>query len=154
MGFFQRSQQSIATLGLAALMTLGTVGGFASSPVATQPAAANPASSVASAISGEFTDVAHTTTGSARIVTEGDARYLELSEEFSTDSGPDLFVLLHRSETPESYDESEFVNLGMLEQVSGTQRYRIPDDVDIEDFRSAVIWCRQFDVTFGFAVLG
>ena len=154
MGFFQQSQQTIATFGLAALMTLGTVGNVTLSPLSTLSAEASPAVSVASTVSGEFTDVAHTTTGSASIVTEGNTRYLELSEEFNTDSGPDLFVLLHRSDSPQSYDESEYVNLGMLEQVSGTQRYRIPEDINVEDFRSAVIWCRQFDVTFGFAVLG
>ena len=151
MNLIQRSQQSFSTLGLAALMTLGTVGGLATDSLTIQPAFANPAIAAATAISGEFTDVAHPTTGSARVVTDGDRQYLELSEEFSTDSGPDLFVLLHRSATPDSYDESEYISLGMLEQVSGTQRYLIPADVEVEDFRSAVIWCREFNVTFGFA---
>ncbi|MEM9534454.1 MAG: DM13 domain-containing protein [Cyanobacteria bacterium P01_E01_bin.45] len=153
MKLIQRSQKSFATLGLAALMTLGTVGGLATNSLASLPASANPEIAASTEVRGDFTDVAHTTTGSARIVTDDDARYLELSEDFGTDSGPDLFVLLHRSETPDSYDESEYVSLGMLEQVSGTQRYLIPDDVEVEDFRSAVIWCREFNVTFGFAAL-
>ena len=153
MSLIQRSQRSFSTLGLAALMTLGTVGGLATDSLTIQPAFANPAIAAATAISGEFTDAAHPTTGLARVVKDGDDRYLELSEDFSTDSGPDLFVLLHRSETPDNYDESEYISLGMLEHVSGTQRYLIPDGVEVEDFRSAVIWCREFNVTFGFAVL-
>ncbi|MGB7250098.1 MAG: DM13 domain-containing protein, partial [Phormidesmis sp.] len=43
------------------------------------------------------------------------------------------------------------VNLGRLEKTDGAQRYAIPADVDIEALKSAVIWCRQFDVTFGYA---
>ncbi|MEM9568796.1 MAG: DM13 domain-containing protein [Cyanobacteria bacterium P01_E01_bin.34] len=154
MKLIQRSQKSFATLSLAALMTLGTVGGLATNSPTSLPASANPAIADSTEVSGTFTDAAHTTTGTARIVTDGDARYLELSEDFGTDSGPDLLVLLHRSETPDSYDDSEYVSLGMLEEVSGTQRYLIPDDVDVEDFRSTVIWCREFNVTFGFATLG
>lgn len=153
MNLTQRSQQSLATLGLAALMAFGAADGLASRSPIFQPVLANPAIAADIFSSGEFTNVAHTTNGSARIVMDGDARYLELSEDFGTDSGPDLFVLLHRSDVPENYDESDFSNLGMLEQVSGTQRYLIPEDVDIDDFQSAVIWCRQFNVTFGYAEL-
>ncbi|WAN70126.1 DM13 domain-containing protein [Moorena producens JHB] len=41
-------------------------------------------------------------------------------------------------------------SLGRLQQVSGTQRYRIPADVNPEDFSSLVIWCRKFNVTLAF----
>jgi hypothetical protein len=42
---------------------------------------------------------------------------------------------------------------GDLQSTDGSQRYEIPADVDIDAFKSAVIWCRQFNVTFGFAAL-
>jgi hypothetical protein len=32
----------------------------------------------------------------------------------------------------------------------GDSNYRIPEDVDLSGFRTAVIWCRRF--TVGFAV--
>ncbi|MEM9163756.1 MAG: DM13 domain-containing protein [Cyanobacteria bacterium P01_F01_bin.4] len=38
----------------------------------------------------------------------------------------------------------------LLRAVSVT---RSPAEVSVEDFQSAVIWCRQFDVTFGYAAL-
>jgi hypothetical protein len=101
--------------------------------------------------SGNFVAAEHPTAGTARIVTENGQRYLEFSADFLTDSGPDLFVLLHRSPTPETYAPEDYVNLGELQQVSGIQRYAIPAELDIADFNSAVIWCRQFNATFGFA---
>lgn len=103
--------------------------------------------------SGTFVGDAHPTAGMAQIVEADGQRFLELGDGFSTDQGPDLFVLLHRSAVPDSYSASDYVNLGRLQQVQGTQRYLIPDNVSAADFASAVIWCRQFNVTFGYASL-
>ncbi|NJM99667.1 MAG: DM13 domain-containing protein [Phormidesmis sp. RL_2_1] len=100
-----------------------------------------------------FIGAAHPTTGSAQIVEIGAQRYLEFDQDFSSNAGPDLFVLLHTEAVPESYSPENYVILGRLASTSGTQRYVIPADVDIRTFQSAVIWCRQFDVTFGFATL-
>jgi len=95
----------------------------------------------------------HATDGSARIVEENGQRYLEFDSAFSSDSGPDLFVLLHSEDAPTSYAPENYLNLGRLQSTNGTQRYAIPADVDISAFSSAVIWCRQFNVTFGYATL-
>ena len=96
----------------------------------------------------------HDTTGTAKIVEENGQRYLEFDASFSTDSGPDLFVLLHKQATPTSYDPANYVNLGRVQSLGGVQRYAIPADVDINALKSAVIWCQQFNVTFGFATFG
>jgi len=95
----------------------------------------------------------HTVTGGVQIIEEGGQRYLEFDSDFRTDSGPDLFVLLHREASPTSYADTDYVSLGRLQRVARTQRYEIPADVDVSAFSSAVIWCRQFDVTFGYAAL-
>lgn len=84
---------------------------------------------------------------------QGGQRYLEFDQAFRSDSGPDLFVLLHKDSTPTSYAADRFVNLGELQSVSGKQRYAIPDSISLADLNSAVIWCREFNVTFGHAVL-
>lgn len=107
----------------------------------------------ATADSAPFVSVAHTTEGAAQIVEVDGQRYLELDEAFRSDSGPDLFVVLHTQAVPESYDSEDYVNLGRLQSLEGTQRYAIPEDVDIESLKSAVIWCQQFNVTFGYATL-
>lgn len=103
--------------------------------------------------SGSFVTAEHETTGTARVVSEDGTSYVVFDEQFQTDPGPDLFILLHRSQTPQSYEESEFVNLGELQQTRGTQRYEIPGDVNPQDYASVVVWCRQFNVTFGYAPL-
>lgn len=103
--------------------------------------------------SASFVGADHPTSGSAQIITVDGQRYLEFDEAFSTDNGPDLFVLLHSDAVPDSYASEDYVNLGRLQRIAGTQRYAIPANVNISDFQSAVIWCRAFNVTFGYATL-
>jgi Electron transfer DM13 len=116
---------------------------------------ASPTKSPAATVvkSGSFVKGEHATTGKARIVTENGKNFLELDQNFKTDKGPDLFVILHReAKLPVSgIKEKDYVTLGALEKVSGAQRYAIPDNVKIADFASAAIWCRQFNATFGYA---
>jgi Electron transfer DM13 len=118
----------------------GDHGGAMGSPSAT-PAAQ----------SGQFVTVEHATQGTAQIVTENSKRYLVLDQAFMTSEGPDLFVLLHREKMPHTYDAQSYISLGALQQVKGAQRYAIPDDLNLADFQSAVIWCRQFSATFAYA---
>jgi hypothetical protein len=101
--------------------------------------------------SGQFVMGEHPTLGAAQIVTENGKRYLVFDAAFKTDAGPDLFVLLHREKMPRTYDTQSYISLGALQQVSGGQRYEIPAEVDLGTFQSAVIWCRQFNATFGYA---
>ena len=98
-----------------------------------------------------FVRDAHDASGSAKIVEADGQRYLEFDANFRSDSGPDLFVLLHREAVPTSYDAANYVNLGRLQAIDGAQRYAIPADVDIASIKSAVIWCQQFNVTFSYA---
>jgi hypothetical protein len=110
--------------------------------------------------SGTFVPGEAPTSGMATIVTENGESYLELDESFQTsDQGPDLFVILHRSDDvlattePPAYplQEGDYVILGALEEFTGAQRYPIPAEVDLDDYQSAAIWCRQFNATFGVA---
>jgi hypothetical protein len=131
-----------------------------SNQAAPQPTEGSPQPSVISsspspaAQAGQFVAAEHPTEGTAQIVTENGKRYLVLDAAFVTDAGPDLFVLLHREAMPQTYEAQNYLSLGMLQQTQGEQRYAIPDDVDVNDFRSAVIWCRQFNATFGYAPFG
>lgn len=114
-----------------------------------------PTQSVAVA-TGTFVAGEAPTTGTARIVTEGGHRYLEIDAAFSTSNmGPDLHVLLDTTNRPpQSYDNlGSSVNLGKLHDYSGAQRYPIPDAIDIASFNSVVIWCRMANATFGYAPL-
>lgn len=112
--------------------------------------------------SGTFVAGEHPTEGTVRIVTENGTSYLELAQAFKTfDMGPDLHVILHRSDNvlgstkPPSYplQEQDYVILGRLQKFSGAQRYPISNDITLADYKSAVVWCRKFNATFGAAKL-
>ncbi|MEB3280646.1 MAG: DM13 domain-containing protein [Lyngbya sp.] len=112
--------------------------------------------------SGTFVSGEHETKGTARIINENGKRFLELGNDFSTfNMGPDLVVILHRSEDvigstePPAYplNEGDYVILAPLKEFSGTQRYEIPDNINLQDYPSAGIWCRRFNATFGAARL-
>ncbi len=103
--------------------------------------------------SGDFQKSEHPTSGNAQIVMQNGKKYLKLDSSFQSDSGPDLFVILHRQASPKSYGKADYVNLGRLKKVSGQQMYSIPSGVNIGNFKSVVIWCKKFNATFGFAPL-
>ena len=147
-----------ATAAATAFMTLGA---FSIVPNAgqaqpTQAPSTQPQliANASAAQSGQFVTAEHETKGTAKIVTENGQRYLEFDAAFRSDNGPDLFVLLHREGRPTSYENGDFIRLGRLQNTSGKQRYVIPADVSINEFKSAVIWCRAFNATFGFATFG
>jgi len=112
--------------------------------------------------SGQFASGEHPTQGTAALVRQENGIVLQLDESFQTStSGPDLVVALHRSEDvlgstePPIYPlvEGEYIVLAPLQDYSGAQAYEIPADINLDDYQSAVIWCRRFNATFGAALL-
>lgn len=112
--------------------------------------------------SGTFVAGEYDTVGKARIYRENGKKYLELAENFKTSNlGPDLFVILHRSNnvlastSPPAYSlkAADYVIVSRLQKYSGRQRYLIPENINLENYQSAVIWCRLFNATFGTAEL-
>jgi hypothetical protein len=103
--------------------------------------------------SGNFVGSEHSTTGRAEVFTQNGQNYLRLDKAFKSEAGPDLFVLLHRQYSPKSYQKSDYVSLGRLTKLKGTQLYKIPTGVDITEFKSVAIWCKKFNATFGFAAI-
>lgn len=152
--------KGLKTVGIASVVLLNTViGEVAFSPVAS----ALPAPAVAENIaqnnllaSGSFLTVEqdHPTEGTARIINENGKRYLEFDGAFTTAQGPDVNVILHRNNSiPVNVKEGEYITLAALQSFEGSQRYLLPDDLDIGEFKSVGIWCREFNVTFGYASL-
>ena len=112
--------------------------------------------------SGSFISGEHTTTGVANIVQENGTYFIELDQTFKTSSsGPDLFVILHRSPDilkitkPPDYGiaEGDFVTIAPLKSFDGKQRYEIPKNIQPDSYKSVLVWCRQYNATFGFAPL-
>jgi hypothetical protein len=107
-------------------------------------------------LSGEFFTVTQgdDVEGSVKIVeNERKERFVVLGADFMSARGPDLFVILHEQVIPTSYARGNFVNLGELKKFKGKQYYKIPANVNLDDFKAVVIWCQKFDVTFGSAEL-
>ena len=103
---------------------------------------------------GNFVGVDHPTQGQVKIIVENGVKYLEISQNFKTDRGPDLKVILHNSSTVNArVKEGEYINLGKLKSVNGGQRYQLPENLNLDEYQSVAIWCEQFNVTFGYATL-
>lgn len=144
-----------------------TTATLATSPEATSPIT-EPAKQMAQAPrstilrSGKLVDGEHPTRGTVRIVGQGNQRRLELDSTFTTStSGPDLVVILHRladvigSTTPPAFPikQGDYVVLAPLKRYRGAQSYPIPNSINLDHFKSAAIWCRRFNATFGSATL-
>ncbi len=103
---------------------------------------------------GTFRSLEHGTTGAARVVEiEDGSRFVRL-EDLATSDGPDLRVFLTDQPVSEEWrvwDDGRYVDLGALKGNVGDSNYRIPRDLDLEGFRTVVIWCRRFTVGFGVA---
>ena len=111
---------------------------------------------------GSFVSGEQPTQGTARIIAQNSKLFLELDQGFKTSSqGPDLVVLLHRSNNvigdtkPPAYPLKigDYIFLAPLQKFSGAQRYVIPTTVNLAEYQSVVIWCRKFNATFGAAKL-
>lgn len=96
---------------------------------------------------GNFTSGAHTTSGTASI--DQDESTLTLTN-FKTDSGPDLNIYLSKSNADVT---SDFIDLGDIKGVDGNYTYDLPDNTDYTQYKYVVVWCVDFDVNFGYALL-
>ena len=148
----------VTVLGIVALLSVGCAANVESQQSETQQTAQTVAQTPDAAsvkASGTFIDAEHPTKGTASIITENGKKYIQFDNQFKSDSGPDIFVILHKDdELPiTGIKEADYVSIAPLKKTSGTQKYEIPENVDLANFKSVAIWCRQFNATFGYAVL-
>jgi hypothetical protein len=93
--------------------------------------------------------------GKATIYRLEDGKPLLRLEDFSTTNGPDLFVVLSNSANPDQdgLKNGVYLQLEALKGNLGNQNYELPADVDLSQYKSVVIWCRTFNIVFGYAAL-
>jgi Electron transfer DM13 len=112
--------------------------------------------------SGQFVRGEQQTRGGVSIITKNGRSFLQLDSAFKTSSqGPDLVVVLHRSRNILGTTRSpnyplkggNYIVLAPLRKYRGAQRYAIPANINLANYRSAAIWCRKFNATFGVASL-
>ena len=94
----------------------------------------------------------HHAAGTTTIYRLEDGRRVLRLENFDATNGPDLFVTLHSGTDPEQ-DQGEYFQIAPLKGNRGDQNYDLPADIDLSQYKSVVIWCRTFNVVFGYATL-
>lgn len=107
---------------------------------------------------GRLEGKAHQTSGRGTIYKTSDGRqYLRLTD-FSTSNGPDVHVILARSDDENLTQEIvkgqlDSVELGSRKGNQGDQNYDLPASVDLQKYNAAVIYCERFHAVFGVARL-
>jgi Electron transfer DM13 len=104
---------------------------------------------------GSFVSHEYDTSGAARTVELADGGRVLRFEDLKTSEGPDVRVYLSKQDASavEKNLGEGAVELAGLKGNIGNQNYAVPADVDLSEYRSAVIWCERFSVSFGAADL-
>jgi hypothetical protein len=97
---------------------------------------------------GTFVSNSKTTSGTAKIVRGSDNIVRLVFENLSTGNGPDVRVWLSPNTTG-----SPRQDLGLLKAVTGTFSYELSSSIDYTTNNRVLIWCVDFAVLFGHAVL-
>ena len=85
--------------------------------------------------------------GKGRVTVREKVVFLE--DDFKVGPGPAFHVYLvprEKIRDSASVKETMFIDLGKLRAFEGSQKYPIPDGVDLGNYPSVVIWCAQFGV--------
>lgn len=117
----------------------------------TVPAAAQKTPQNEAVRTGQFRDIdaIHKGSGTATIISSPEGAILRFEDNFSVTPGPDLFVYASPNVASDGLGDYEVI--GTLRSFNGTQVYNLP--ADFAKYKSIVIWCRSFGVTFSTADL-
>lgn len=85
-------------------------------------------------------------TGNVEMNTVGSGLVLEFADNFSSQSGPGLYIYLSNSTTGG-------VEIAKLPQQSRSFTVNLPSNISIDDYDYVLIWCKPFGVSFGTAQL-
>ena len=99
-------------------------------------------------VMGSFISNSHTTTGTVKVVQDVLGKTQLVFENFKTDNGPDLRVWLSPNNNGSPYQE-----VGLLKAVTGNFSYEISSTFNYTINKRVLIWCEDFSVLFGHAIL-
>lgn len=104
---------------------------------------------------GMFESVAHEGSGDVHIFTTGEnGETIVRFENLDVLNGPDLRVLVSKNTDIRASDDlGDYVELGELKGNQGNQNYVVPDGININEYRSVIIYCKPFHVVFNSANL-
>jgi hypothetical protein len=94
----------------------------------------------------EIVDTAiHPAKGFVRIIKDANDTYIRY-EDFKTINGPDIYVYLSND-----IEAKDFVSLGKVKATEGNVNYKVPEGVNVKDYKYVIIWCEAFNVLFNYA---
>ena len=98
--------------------------------------------------SGSFVSNSHPTSGTAKVIQDASGKKHLVIENFSSDNGPDLWIWLSPNNNGSPYQE-----VGILKAVAGNFAYELNAAINYTANNRVLIWCEDFSVLFGHAVL-
>ena len=147
-----RHDQSVTFAGTAPTAAPATAA--TSAPTLAVPATAAPAPASAPA-TGTFNHQAgpDTVSGSATLgKTQAGSNVLRITGLDAT-PGPDLYVYLSRVESPNGLQSTAGLLVSQLKSSKGDFTFTLDPALDLSQFRSVVVYCRSFNIVFGYANL-
>jgi hypothetical protein len=90
----------------------------------------------------------HNAEENVKVVSLTDVNRILRLENFKSTNGPNVHVYLSTDKRA-----TDYVDLGKLKANNGNQNYNIPGGTDIRKHNIVLIWCKDFSVLFGSAVL-
>lgn len=98
-----------------------------------------------------YVDSLHHGTGPVSLLRVGSQTFVRFDDVMITNA-PDVHVYLSR-ETGGTWSASTSLYLGALKATNGSFNYEIPAGIELAQYRSVVVWCRQFSVLITWADL-
>jgi Electron transfer DM13 len=96
---------------------------------------------------GSFQNGAHTVTGTAKIIEDASKKRYLVLENLKSDVGPDIRVYLATDKTAKDFVE---VNSTVT---NGNTKTELPAAANTDKQKYVLIWCKQYSVLFGNALL-
>lgn len=96
---------------------------------------------------GTFQNVSKQASGQLKVF-RGQGKYTYQLQDFKTSTGLDLFFYLATDGSTATH-----INLGTMPTTEGTFSFTSDTTVNLEVYRYGVIWCKEFSVNFGPAIL-
>ena len=95
--------------------------------------------------------------GNWSVEVENGNSYLVLHSDFKTSKGPDLKLFLIKKEASTLSKKDEVQKhgffLGKLKSLKGEQKYLIPTNISLSNFKSIVVHCEKYTKVWGAASL-
>ncbi len=147
------ANETLPSVGVAPVVAAPAVNAPAASAVAVVPAAPAPVLAPRDLAKGElgYVDRLHNGKGEVRLVEIGASRFLRF-ESVAISNAPDIHVYLSK-DVGGRYVEATSLYLGTLKATNGSFNYELPASADPAQFKSVVIWCRNFSTLITWADL-